>query len=122
MGEVCCHVNNSIRSSQPAPVQTFADAVASGVGSWLHFEFDFGEPLDGRESLEDLRRVALDIQQQRRALPKYATRAQLVKCPGHNLMSAKTYQEFTEKLPRETAIPPHIMDPKDSNTVYKVIE
>ena len=54
--------------------------------------------------------------------PKYVTRAQLVKRPGHNMVSAKTYQEFVEKLPKETAIPTHIMDSQDPYTVYKVIE
>ena len=32
--------------------------------------------------------------------PKYLTRKQLVKCPGHNLVSAKAYQELIDKLPR----------------------
>src|SRR3984957_12215421 len=54
--------------------------------------------------------------------PKYVTRAQLVKRQGHNMVSAKTYQEFVEKLPKETAIPTHIMDSQDPYTVYKVIE
>ena len=54
--------------------------------------------------------------------PKYLTRKQLVKCPGHNLVSEKAYQELIDKLPEETSTPTHIMDPKDPCTIYKVIE
>ena len=54
--------------------------------------------------------------------PKYITREQLVKRPGHNLVSAKTYQELIDKLPTETTTPTHVMDPKDPKTVYKAIE
>ena len=54
--------------------------------------------------------------------PRYLTREQLVKCSGYNLVSKKTYQELIEKLPKETTIPTHIIDPKDPDTVYKVTE
>ena len=45
--------------------------------------------------------------------PRYLTRKQLVRCPGYNLVSKKTYQELIDKLPKETTTPTHIMDPKD---------
>ena len=54
--------------------------------------------------------------------PRYLTREQLVKRPRHNLVSAKTYQELIDKLPKETTTPTHVMDPKDPETIYKVIE
>ena len=52
--------------------------------------------------------------------PRYLTREQLVRCPGHRLISEKTYLELIEKLPKEATTPTHIMDPKDPNTIYKV--
>ena len=63
----------SIRSSQSPPVQTFTDAVVNRTGSG--FVFDFGEPFDDTEDLEELRRMAFDIQQQRRALYHRAAEA-----------------------------------------------
>jgi hypothetical protein len=56
-------------------VQTFTDAVLNRTGSSCPFEFDFGEPFDDTGNLEDLRRMAFDIQQQRRTLYHRAAEA-----------------------------------------------
>ena len=60
----------SIESSRsPSPVHTFVDAVVKGkVHSSPVFEFDFGEEYDDTMSIDDLRQMAREIQEQRRSL------------------------------------------------------
>ena len=54
--------------------------------------------------------------------PKYLGRTQLVKNPKHNLMSTKPYNEFIERLPKETTVPKEFADPDSPGVIYRVIE
>ena len=54
--------------------------------------------------------------------PKYISRAQIVKNPKHNLVSASTYKGLAELLPKKTDTPSNSMNPDDPCTVYRVIE
>jgi hypothetical protein len=64
-----------LESSRTPQVQTFVDVVVSRAGLGLPFEFDFGEDFDDTDDLEELRRMAFDIQHQRRALYHHAAEA-----------------------------------------------
>ena len=54
--------------------------------------------------------------------PRYLNRTQLAKNPKHNLMSAKPYNEFIERLPKETTVPKEFADPDSPGMIYRVID